>query len=420
MLSLKNLADETRPVLAYIDATWQRLRANARHGHMDRFSDWAELAASSSDGHLDDIDPANPYILFLPNDFITPGGRFMVQFYWDSYFVMDPLLRGGHFELAKGMVENCLFLVERHGMVIANRKRWASGSQLPFLSQMVRSVYTVSGDKAWLAWAAAIVENEYANHWLNEDHLVRGGLSRYHAPSCYPLENIADITMDHEASWDLSPRFDREDVLHLLPVDLNCNLYTYEKDFAFFCDQAGQREAATRWTERAETRAEQINELMWDAEDGLYYDYDFVRAERKKIRSLVTFFPMFHRIASEERAERISAGIRLFEHEYGLATCDQTYGYVDRQWNYPVGWAPLHLIVFSGLRHYGANAEAQRIALKWLGLNLEVWKRTGKLFEKYDVVLGSSEVLEDRYKNQEGFAWTNGVFCSLVTELLDR
>ena len=82
---------------------------------------------------LDDSDPSNPYILYLPNDFISPGGRFWSDFFWDSYFIVLSLLKSGNFELAKGMVENCLFLVDRHGMVIANRKRWAAGSQLPFL-----------------------------------------------------------------------------------------------------------------------------------------------------------------------------------------------------------------------------------------------------------------------------------------------
>jgi alpha,alpha-trehalase len=387
---------------------------------MDRFSDWAGLAATSADGHLDDSDPEHPYILFLPNDFITPGGRFLVQFYWDSYFVLEPLLRGGHVALAKGIVENCLFLVKRHGMVIANRKRWASGSQLPFLSQMVRSVYALSGDKDWLARAALIVESEYTQYWLNEDHLVEGGLSRYHASSCYPAEKIAEITMDHEASWDLSPRFKQENVLHLLPVDLNCNLLTYERDLAFFSEELAQTATAETWRGRAEQRGRRIDELMWDAKDGVFYDYDFIRGERNKIRPLVTFFPLFHGIASEEQARQISAGMEIFEQAFGMATCDQAYGFVVRQWNYPIGWAPLHLIVVTGLRKYGANAAAERIALKWLSMNLEVWRRTGKLFEKYDVVQGSAEVLEDRYKNQEGFAWTNGVFCSLVATLLDE
>ncbi|WP_421659390.1 trehalase family glycosidase [Leptothermofonsia sp. ETS-13] len=133
MLTLDNLKDETTSILSFIDQKWDQLTGNARSGHQDKLASWKAVAATSIDGHLDDTDPDKPYILFLPNDFIFPGGRFVVQFYWDSYFIILSLLRGNRFELAKGMVENCLFLVEQHGMVIANRKRWAAGSQLPFV-----------------------------------------------------------------------------------------------------------------------------------------------------------------------------------------------------------------------------------------------------------------------------------------------
>src|SRR5262245_22268712 len=124
MLSLPELNKQTADALVFIDRKWNELRRNARSRRPDRFSSWSELAAVSADGHLDDTDPENPYILYLPHDFITPGGRFMVQFYWDSYFINLGLLRSGHVELAKGIVENCFYLIEKHGMVIANRKRW--------------------------------------------------------------------------------------------------------------------------------------------------------------------------------------------------------------------------------------------------------------------------------------------------------
>lgn len=417
MLTLDNLQVRAAAVLSFIDKKWEDLRANARDGHQDRFSDWKALAARSNDGHLDDLDPQHPYILFLPNDFITPGGRFMVQFYWDSYFVVKALIRSQQFELAKGIVENCLFLVDRHGMVIANRKRWAAGSQLPFLSEMVKDVYGITRDKTWLARAASTVEREFAGYWLNSDHLVYEGLSRYHAPPCYPAENVPDITMDHEASWDLSPRFDREDVLELLPIDLNSNLYNYEMDIAFFCEELGAFREAIEWKKKAEKRAAAINSLMWDSDDGIYYDFNFVRGQRKKVKSMATFFPLFRKIADRERAQAVSEAVGLFEREHGMAACDQTYGYTDRQWNYPIGWAPLHLICCQGLKRYGCMETAERISLKWLNLNLMVWERTGRLFEKYDVERGSEKVLEDRYKNQDGFAWTNGVFQIMVREL---
>jgi alpha,alpha-trehalase len=421
--ALDNLATESRPLLDFIEKKWADLRANARDGLHDSFADWRSLATTSTDGHLDDLDPKNPYILFLPNDFITPGGRFMVQFYWDSYFIVLALLIGDHLELAKGIVKNCLFLVEKHGMVIANRKRWAAGSQLPFLSDMVREVYRVTRDPEWLRLALPTLKAEYYAYWLNSDHLVHRGLSRYHAPSCYPAESIPAITIDHEATWDLSPRFEEEDVLALLPVDLNSNLFAYENNFAYFYGELGEHEVASEWSESANRRAVVMNQLMWDEEDGLYYDYNYLSGERKKIKSLATFLPLFHKLADIKRASRISNNLALFEKSFGLVACDETYGYSDRQWNFPVGWAPLHWFTYRGLNNYGFHESATRIALKWLNLNLEVWRRTGKLFEKYDVVTGSHQVLEDRYKNQEGFGWTWSArleMCQWRRETLDK
>ncbi len=418
MITLENLGNESTEILNYIEMQWGALRANAREGHDDAVGSWRALAATSHDGHLDDQDPANPYILYLPNDFITPGGRFVVQFYWDSYFINLGLLRSGHFDLARGMVENCLYLVRKHGMVIANRKRWSAGSQLPFLSSMVREIHAATGDDAWLMASLPAIESEYNGYWLNRDHLVYEGLSRYHAPPWFPREDIPAITMDHEATWDLSPRFERGDVLNLLPVDLNCNLYMYELDLAAFSRRTGDLTRAEHWEAAATARRSRIHELFWSEKDGLFYDFDYIHQEPKRVKSLATFFPLFAGVASREQAARVVSQLDLFEREFGLSTCDQDYGFTDRQWNEPVGWAPLHWIVFMALRHYGYHEEATRIAMKWLNLLQRDWLETGALFEKYDVVAGSSLVLTDRYKNQQGFGWTNGVYVALVDALM--
>lgn len=417
MLTLDNLRSQTAGALDFIAGKWDELRINARSGHRDRFEAWSSVAAHSADGHLDDVDPADPYILFLPNDFISPGGRFMVQFYWDSYFINLSLLRSGKTELAKGIVENCFHLIREHGMVIANRKRWAAGSQLPFLSRMVRDVFEATGDKVWLSKSLSYLETEYVGYWRNVDHLAYSGLSRYHAPSCYSARHLAEITMDHEATWDLSPRFETHDVLHLLPVDLNCNLYAYELDLAYFFAQLGQHECERKWGELAKTRADAISRLMWNGEDGLYYDYDFVKHQHKPIKSLASFFPLFFGLADEVTAGRVAGNLPLFERKHGLAACDQAYGFSDRQWNHPIGWAPLHWIAYKALRRYGHDAAATRVALKWLTLNLRIWQKTTKFFEKYDVQRGTHQVLADRYPNQEGFGWTNAVFHCLVEDL---
>jgi alpha,alpha-trehalase len=421
MLSLSTLAEDTKGALRFIDEKWGDLLANARFGHTDCLSDWSPEAATSHDGHLGEgRDAEPPYILYLPNDFIRPGGRFMVQFYWDSYFINLALLNSGRTPLAKGIVENCFHLIERHGMVISNRKRWSAGSQLPFLSRMIADVFRATRDTDWLRRAVEFAEREYSGYWLNQDHLTNTGLSRYHAPPCFPSESIAAITIDHEATWDLTPRFEAHDVLHLVPVDLNSNLYAYEKDLAAFYGELGDEARSDHWRRMAERRSRLITELLWNDADGLFYDYDFVARKHKRVRSLATFFPLFHGQCDHSQAARVVKHLSEFEYRHGLATCDRSYGFNDRQWNFPLGWAPLHWIAYTGLNAYGYEKDAQRVALKWLSLNLDVWRRTSCFFEKYDVVAGTHETLTDRYRNQEGFGWTNAIFQMLTMDLLKK
>lgn len=326
-----------------------------------------------------------------------------------------------------------LYLVSRNGIVIPNRKRWAAGSQLPFLSHCVREVYQATRDRDWLSEAVRLVEKEYHDYWVAKPHLTPVGLSRYHALPWFPADRIPAITMDAELSWDLSPRFDEANILNLLPVDLNCNLFTYERNFGYFMQELGSTHRAEGWSARAVERRNLVNRFMWDESSGLYFDYDFQRGQRSPIRSLAAYIPLFSGVADARQADRLVRNLAQFEANHGLNTCAQDYGYFDRQWNHPVGWAPLHWMVFEGLRAYGYAEPACRIALKWLHLNLHIWRTEQNtlrksdatpldrlqqgLYEKYDVVRGSHQVLTDRYSNQKGFGWTNAVF-HLLTEAL--
>jgi alpha,alpha-trehalase len=79
------------------------------------------------------------------------------------------------------------------------------------------------------------------------------------------------------------------------------------------------------------------------------------------------------------------------------------------QWDWPNGWAPLQVRTVEGLMRYGYNSLAKRLISKWLSLNVKVFKETGELWEKYDVVHGHVGV-PDRYPTVPGFAWTNAGF----------
>jgi len=83
-----------------------------------------------------------------------------------------------------------------------------------------------------------------------------------------------------------------------------------------------------------------------------------------------------------------------------------------RQRDSPFGWAPLHYIVVMGLLRYGYEAEAKRIAEKFCAVVEKEYRRTGHMFEKYDVIKGTADVhLDFGYEsNEPGFGWTNAVY----------
>ncbi len=103
---------------------------------------------------LGDVRPeelATPGLLYLPNPYVVPGGRFNEMYGWDSYFILLGLEADHHEALGKGIVDNFLFEVEHYGSVLnANRTYYLTRSQPPFLTSMIRAVYedpaSFSGD----------------------------------------------------------------------------------------------------------------------------------------------------------------------------------------------------------------------------------------------------------------------------------
>ena len=72
-------------------------------------------------------------LLYLPNPYVVPGGRFNEMYGWDSYFIILGLVRAGRLDLARGMVDNFFFEIEHYGTILnANRAYYLTRSQPPF------------------------------------------------------------------------------------------------------------------------------------------------------------------------------------------------------------------------------------------------------------------------------------------------
>ncbi|HXJ38769.1 MAG TPA: trehalase family glycosidase [Bryobacteraceae bacterium] len=405
-------------------------------------------------------------LLYLPKPYVVPGGRFNEMYGWDSYFIQVGLLRDGEIGLAQDMADNFLYEIRNYGRILnANRTYYLTRSQPPFLTQMVLGVYQRTKNRQWLRDALPAIE-KYYRYWTTEPHLVgQTGLSRYFDLGDGPAPEVILAERDqqgrthydlakeyfrtHEITdYDVSQYYDRQtdrltslfykgdrsmresgfdpsnrfgpfsvDIVHYNPVCLNSLLYLMEMQTAEIAGLLGLEAEAQTWRQRAIARAERINRLLWDPEDGLYYDYDFERKRLRKYAFLTTFYPLWAGLATREQAARVAAKLPEFEQPGGLQTSTVASG---NQWDAPFGWAPLQLIAVQGLRRYGFSEAADRIATNFLSLVRDEYLKSGTIVEKYDVVRRTAEVSGGirfgYHSNEPGFGWTNAVYTTLLDE----
>jgi alpha,alpha-trehalase len=368
---------------------------------------WKEMTFSVPESKRDRIG--------LPNKFVAPGPRESVfaydQFYWDSYFIILGLLESKRIALAKGMVDNFVFMFKKFGLVPArNQFPDIDRSQPPFLTSMALEIFKKTKDKKWLKKVAKVAEDELNNYWMDKKHLAYKGLSRYcgkskgHGPA------------EYESGWDLTSRFNNH-CLDFLPVDLNSLLYKYEKDLAFIFGILKDRKKAGTYGKRAGKRKSIILKLMFNKKKKFFFDYNYKKKKQSNFYSLAGFYPLWAGILSDSQAVFLSKVLKKFECRGGLANTQKSgLSKKFKQWDYPNGWANQQWIVISGLLDYGFKQEALSLAKKWMNLNRKIFSETGKFWEKYDVA-GLKVGREGRYHNQTGFGWTNAVFVKLSNQL---
>ena len=439
-----------------------------------------------------------PGLLYLPDKYVVPGGRFNEMYGWDSYFIVRGLLRAGRVELARGMVDNFFFEIEQYGaMLNANRTYYLTRSQPPFLSSMFVDVYEAShkqpgrakDEKAWLERAYSDLSKDY-EMWTHDLHLAGDtGLSRYYdfgdgpppeavkdetgfyrkvaqyfflhpeqadtyileagpgtepsvAGAAYTLQVCdAATTMQHpecepqrqfklskdyykgdrsmrESGFDVSFRFGAfgSATHHYAPVCLNSLLYKTEKDLEQISRWLEQTSKAEMWSKRAEERKRLITKYLWNAEQGLFFDFNFATKKISDYKYASAFYPLWAGLATPEQAKGVANHLNLFEQPGGIPMSTKETG---AQWDLPYGWGNIEMVAIEGLRRYGYNADADRISYEFLSTVAENFRRDGEIREKYNVVTRSSEAHAELgyHMNVVGFGWTNAAFLELLHNL---
>ena len=425
------------------EVSYRSIAGEDIRAHIDRL--WPALTRGP--------DRAIPYssLLPLPHRYVVPGGRFNEIYYWDSYFTMLGLQASGERELLREMCDNFAYLIEAYGHVPnGNRTYYLSRSQPPFFASMVELLARQEGSDVYARYRMAL-EKEY-EFWMQGANSLKPHspnrrvvrledgdvLNRYWDDRESPREEAyredvagaksstrpdreiyRNLRAAAESGWDFSSRWFADGktrasirTVELIPVDLNALLYQLEQTLARAA--ASVPEKASVYREAASRRADEMRRYLWNPSLGAFTDYSW--AERRSVDRVTaaTVVPLFVGLATREQAQAIAATLRArLLKPHGLATTTETTG---EQWDAPNGWAPLQWMAIQGLEQYGEHELAADIRERWIERNVSVYRATGKLVEKYDVI--STNVLAGggEYPLQDGFGWTNGVLRALLAE----
>lgn len=391
-------------------------------------------------------------LLYLPYPYLVPGGRFNEMYGWDTAF---PVLAWAsqYPKMMREQIDNQLYQIRCYGKVLNSNRAYHLGrSHPPLINIMIEALLKASTGKPWAEfdpdgiykdcddWLRHAYQGMVAYHeyWTSGDRLAgTTGLSRYWdeldspAPEViygepthfsHALEHfrqamridseVEDTLLFYDPEKDeLTPLYYRADrtmrasgfdptghwnygalrcIFHA-PVCLNSLLYRFEKDLAHL---ASHLNIQADWDAQAQTRRELMGEFLWDAETSTFQDYDFI----KQTRNGKTFASIFHPLwagvldpeAEYEAVMDLAAyGVTRLDQDFGLSMSEEVSG---SQWDHPYGWPPIQLMVCLGLLNYGFTEDAKRIAANFCALVERVYKEEGSLYEKYNVVEGSSHI----------------------------
>ncbi len=391
-----------------------------------------------------EMPPLHSSLLYLPNPYIVPGGRFGEIYYWDTYFTALGLQVAGNDKAIENIADNFAYFIEQYGHIPnGNRTYFLSRSQPPFFSLIVELLgepfyekYKIALEKEYRFWTDGIEKLATQTAFRRVAKMPDGTmLNRYFDDADTPRQEsyredveltkqtqrpagelFRNIRAACESGWDFSSRWFKDPydlttihTLDIVPVDLNCLLYHLELLLAKV-----NKDNVTKQTEfenKAQIRKNAILKYCYNYNLQTFADFDFVGNQPTENLTLAMVYPLFFKLATAQQAQSVAEMLeKQFLKEGGLITTTINNG---QQWDAPNGWPCLQYLAIVGLQNYGFYSLAKTITERWLQTNISIFKQTGKMLEKYNVESPESIAVGGEYLVQDGFGWTNGVFLKL-------
>ncbi|XP_047738979.1 trehalase-like [Hyalella azteca] len=286
--------------------------------------------------------------IYVEKPVVVPGGRFREFYYWDSYWTIDGLLLSEMTTTVKGMLENFLHMVAQFGMVPnGGRVYYTRRSQPPYLIPMIKEYVDYTNDTQFVRDNIGLMEKEF-NFWFNNrttEIKLNGSLNSYKValynsqvdeprPESYredyemaqqlPEQQRTQLYVEFksgaESGWDYSSRWYNSNgtnrgtlknlqVTSIAPVDLNSLLCYNAKILAGYHKLLGNLAKAVHYENIHENIVRTIEEVFWDEEDGIWYDFDIKAMKRRRFFYLSNVHPLWSGSYNASNAATVTARV---------------------------------------------------------------------------------------------------------------
>merc|ERR1712212_1343285 len=415
----------------------------------------------------------NPFrtsMIYIPNVFVIPGGRFKEIYYWDTYWVVKALLRSGSYPVARGIIENYFYILKEYGFIPnGNRKYYLDRSQPPLLLSMVKDYTEMTGDQYFLLYIdLMIVEMK----WFQKHRMITveyegrkykmfvyGTNGSGPRPESYKedLEAMHQMKLSSkeqdelykhiragaESGWDFSTRWiidshggcsgGMESVKAnlIIPVDLNAIMYKNYATLAKLLADLDRHDESQAFLKKANNLKVAVMQVLFNKQSNTWRDFDIMNHKQRDFYFASNLFPLWADCYPVERRAELGAAAADYLTQVsavrvgGLVTSNNDSGL---QWDAPNCWAPLQEMAVTGLLKTGDEKAAE--VAKTIAQNFTINALVGcgedglcELYEKYNSEHIGKEGGGGEYKVQTGFGWTNGVLveflCIFGDDLMD-
>jgi hypothetical protein len=320
------------------------------------------------------------------------GNEYGILHDWDQYFeAILQIYMGWPSDYIRNGVIIFLRNQQENGFIprsVPGNKWHDQEHAKPFLAQTALLVCRAYGEMDWITSRENFTKlQKYIDFWLNEMDENNNGLSEWMSAPHSGMEN------QHERAGFWQDR-------NCEGVDLNSYLVRETLAFASLAELSGKQKLANRYRVISEQRKSRIRELLWDEEDGFYYDRKKDRNQpiakslwegallnirslgqwKIHVRSVAAFTAMWAGVATESQANamvtRYLTNPREFWSPYPVSALSKSeIGYSTRVLPGDTGgswrantWIPANYMIYHGLKFYGYEAIASSLARRTVEL----------------------------------------------------